>query len=303
MTANTNSEPEVSGAGLAIIITAVAGVLILGGGLIYAGLADGSIGLNAGGPSEGAATAQNDSTNETANGSPSLWDGSDADARPSENDASNEDTSPQMSHDRDRVWIEDAPEQVATTETATYTVAIQTAEPTTGEIEMIVGHTPETVDTAEYETENVDSVNYARTTVTLSFETAHTDDAETFPVRFEATHGMVWTRLTVEPVDDDGNDANGDEWNQSQREEAAAMIEAYYSGYETGISQATDSGWAYERGQIRNETAGEPVEPWPLYVWNSTDEAFDEGMHLGADEGAEPVEQRYLEHRENATEG
>lgn len=122
----------------------------------------------------------------------------------------------------------------------------------------------------------------------------------------EVNDSMAETPDTGLPMQNETETDGGDNqtYTQAEREKAAKMIEAYYDGYVTGISMATDSGWAHERGRITEGGAdGEnPTEPWPLEVWNSTEDARVEGQQLGSGAGADPITDAYQEKKENATD-
>ena len=92
-----------------------------------------------------------------------------------------------------------------------------------------------------------------------------------------------------------------DNWTDEERREAAEMIQQYYEGYLAGISMATDAGWSTEQNQIRGDEPAGDRDPWPLEEWNSTDEAFEEGRHLGGGEGAQPIVDEYRAKQDNAT--
>ena len=195
------------------------------------------------------------------------------------------------------VTVLNHPIEVEGGETAEIEVEVNTygSEPEeSGTVYLQNANVPEVFDQADYETERVsDDPPRAVDTVTLEYETQPVDgdSPETVELRVSDGERSVNFQITVLP---DSRNGSGN-WTQQEREQAAAMIQQYYEGYLAGISMATDAGWSTEQNQIRGDEPAGDRDPWPLEEWNSTDEAFEDGMNLGADEGTEPIESDYAE--------
>ncbi|ELY60683.1 putative sodium/potassium/calcium exchanger [Natronolimnohabitans innermongolicus] len=250
----------------------------------------------------------------SANGETSNGEESDGDEAPTENgadDAAEAPVEPAEGDDDPDDAAEDPIEEVEyhvmtpsgeAGESYDFGILIHANEQVSGDAELRVDG--EVVDTTSYEAAAGGSglADYG-TDVILTGEMPDVEEPTEIPVTLEADHYESTYDVVVSPAADDGangengddSDENGDDgenddqWSDEERELAAEMIAQYYAGYEAGISQATDAGWATERNQIE---MGES-EPWPLEEWDDPQDAFEEGESLGAGDGAQPIEDEY----------
>ncbi|QSX00901.1 hypothetical protein [Haloterrigena alkaliphila] len=241
-----------------------------------------------------------DDGNQTDNGGPNDTDDTTIADRDQENSQPGEsdqgDNNETETNDDDfrgtAVTIESADTVVNAGEAAEFTVRVRdTSLRASGEVELIIGRDQEVVDTAQWEKPGPGD---GRDMVTLQYETEEASNTEEIPVEVQdvSTGESDNVELTIL-----GSGENN--WTDAQRELAAEMLSQYYQGYLSGISMATDSGWANHRAQIIGEGGLGEVDPWPLEEWNSVDDAFEEGMHLGSGDGATPLGEAYREKNPN----
>lgn len=199
------------------------------------------------------------------------------------------------------IQIVDYDESIRSGETVSVTAEVTTNDDEfSGQVRFFAGDPLEEIDGA-----GVDVSEDETQTLEFEYESDELPGGE-FDVRVNVDPRIDQdertVRVTPYEIPPNGNDDNGndDEWTDEEREEATEMLAEYYAGYQAGISMATDSGWAHEQGAITSDGPGEQ-EPWPLEEWDSPEEAFEEGMDLGAGEGAEPIEEEYHDKRDEHT--